>query len=95
MKKYLFQAPRRNRQSETYRKSYTHYWQGIERKFRLRRFIKKPKFILHFKHSVFSDITYDDELVIERIADYYGYRISAESLSGSLSTYMFVQNEAS
>lgn len=69
---------------------YARYWQKVERRFRLKRAFKISSFSMSFKHAgLFSDIIYDDEFLIENIANHYGYDMVDETLLSNKSIYKF------
>ena len=60
---------------------YVHYWRKVEWRFRLKKAFKRNDFSLSFKHTgLFTDIIYDDEWLIENIANHYGYDMVDETL---------------
>ena len=70
---------------------YTCYWHKVEWRFRLRRAFKRGGFSLSFKHAgLFTDIVYDDERLIENIANHYGYEVADETLLFKKSIYKFI-----
>lgn len=69
---------------------YVRYWRKVEWRFRLKRAFKRSSFSLSFKHAgLFTDIIYDDELLIENIANHYGYDMVDETLLSKKSIYKF------
>ena len=69
---------------------YERYWRKVERRFRLKRALKRSSFSLSFKHDgLFSDIIYDNEFLIENIANHYGYDMVDETLLSKKSIYKF------
>ena len=69
---------------------YARYWRKVEWRFRLKRAFKRSSFLLSFKHAgLFTDIIYDDEWLIENIANHYGYDIVDETLLSKKSIYKF------
>ena len=69
---------------------YARYWRKVEWRFRLKRALKRSSFSLSFKHAgLFSDIIYDNEFLIENIANYYGYDMVDETLLSKKSIYKF------
>lgn len=74
---------------------YTRYWRKVERKFRLKRALKRNNFSLSFKHAgLFAKIIYDDEFTIERIASHYGYNVVDEAILPTESIYKFALKES-
>lgn len=70
---------------------YARYWRKVERKFRLKKAMKRDSFTLSFKHaSLFADAIYDDEHLIENIANHYGYDMADETLLSTKSIYKFI-----
>ena len=69
---------------------YARYWRKVEWRFRLKRAFKRSSFSLSFKHAgLFTDIIYDDERLIENIANHYGYDMVGETLLSKKSIYKF------
>lgn len=69
---------------------YAYYWRKVEWRFRLERAFERSNFSLSFKHGwSISDIIYDDEWLIENIANHYGYDMIDETLLSKKSIYKF------
>ena len=89
---YLNYSASLGRTTSDYKRSirYARYWQKVERRFRLKRALKISSFSLSFKHDgLFSDIIYDNEFLIENIANHYGYDMVDETLLSNKSIYKF------
>ena len=69
---------------------YARYWRKVEWRFRLKRAFKRSSFLLSFKHAgLFTGFIYDDEWLIENIANHYGYDMVDETLLPKKSIYKF------
>ena len=89
---YLNYSASLDRTTSDYKRSirYARYWRKAEWRFRLKRAFKRSSFSLSFKHAgLFTDIIYDDEWLIENIANHYGYDMVGETLLSKKSIYKF------
>lgn len=69
------------------------YWEKVESKIKKFKEKGKEEFIMEFPHDVFSNNVKDDELKIEAIANYYGYKIVDESLLTNKTIYEFKKED--
>lgn len=61
------------------------HWNKVEKIFQKN--ISKEQFELKLKHDVKSDVVFDNETVLEKIAEHYGFFISNEKLSSHKSIF--------